>query len=73
VSVPQEIQIGREANAQVRKKTAELRDPQVTAYVARLGRRLAGAAGACSRDAVALMRQFPTANSQRPRDVVASD
>jgi len=44
VSVPQEIEIGREANAQVRKQTAELRDPQVTAYVARLGRRLARAA-----------------------------
>jgi predicted Zn-dependent protease len=41
VSVPQEIEIGREANAQVRKTTAELRDPQVTAYVARVGQRLA--------------------------------
>jgi len=44
VSVPQEIEIGREANAQVKKKTAELRDPQVTAYIARVGQRLAKAA-----------------------------
>ena len=44
VSVPQEIEIGREANAQVRKKTAELRDPQVTAYITRVGQRLAKAA-----------------------------
>jgi predicted Zn-dependent protease len=41
VSVQQEIEIGREANAQIRKKTAELRDPQVTAYVTRVGQRLA--------------------------------
>lgn len=41
ISVPQEIQIGREENAQVRKQTAELRDRQVTAYVARIGQRLA--------------------------------
>src|ERR1700704_4725461 len=44
VSVPQEIEIGREANAQVRKTTAELRDPQVTTYIARVGQRLARAA-----------------------------
>ena len=44
VSVPQEIEIGREANAQIRKKTAELRDPQVTSYIAGVGRRLAKAA-----------------------------
>ena len=44
VSVEQEIEIGREANAQVRKQTAELRDLQVTAYVARVGQRLAKAA-----------------------------
>jgi predicted Zn-dependent protease len=44
VSVQQEIDIGREANAQVRKQTAELRDPQVTAYIARVGQRLARAA-----------------------------
>ena len=41
VSVPEEIEIGREANAQVRKKTAAVRDAQVDAYIARLGRRLA--------------------------------
>jgi predicted Zn-dependent protease len=47
VSVPQEIEIGREANAQIRKKTAVVRDPQVTAYVTRVGQRLAkGARGA---------------------------
>ena len=44
VSVQQEIDIGREANAQVRKETPELRDPQITAYVSRLGRTLAAAA-----------------------------
>ena len=44
VSVQQEIDIGREANAQIRKQTAELRDPQVTAYVRRIGQRLAQAA-----------------------------
>jgi predicted Zn-dependent protease len=44
VSVPQEIEIGREANTQVRKTTAELRDPQVTSYIARVGQRLARAA-----------------------------
>lgn len=44
VSVPQEIEIGREANTQVRKTTAELRDPQVTTYIARVGQRLARAA-----------------------------
>ena len=44
VSVPQEIEIGKQENAQVRKQMAELRDPQVTAYVARIGQRLAKAA-----------------------------
>jgi predicted Zn-dependent protease len=44
VTVPQEIEIGREANAAVRKETPELRDAQVTAYVARIGQRLAKAA-----------------------------
>jgi predicted Zn-dependent protease len=48
VSVQQEIDIGREANAQVRKKTPALRDPEVTAYVARLGRTLAAAAPGAS-------------------------
>jgi predicted Zn-dependent protease len=41
ISVPQEIEIGRQENAQVRKQTAELRDAQVAAYVTGLGRRLA--------------------------------
>ncbi len=44
VSVPQEIEIGREANAQVRKKAAVVRDSQVITYVARVGQRLAKAA-----------------------------
>jgi beta-barrel assembly-enhancing protease len=44
VSVSQEIEIGREENAQVRKQTAELRDLYVTAYITRIGRRLARAA-----------------------------
>jgi predicted Zn-dependent protease len=44
VSVPQEIEIGREENAQVRKQMAQLRDPQVSAYITRIGKRLAGAA-----------------------------
>jgi predicted Zn-dependent protease len=40
VSVEQEIQIGREANAQVRKETPELTDQQVVAYVRSIGQRL---------------------------------
>ena len=44
VSVSQEIDIGREENAQVRKQMAQLRDPQVSAYVTRIGSRLARAA-----------------------------
>jgi predicted Zn-dependent protease len=44
VSIPQEIEIGREENAQVRKQMAQLRDPQVSAYVTRIGKRLAAAA-----------------------------
>jgi len=44
VSVDQEITIGREANAEVRKRTLTLRDRQVTAYVEALGQRLARAA-----------------------------
>ena len=35
ISVPQEIEIGREENAQVRKQIKQLRDPQVTAYITR--------------------------------------
>jgi predicted Zn-dependent protease len=41
ISVPQEIEIGREENAQVRKQMAELRDAAVSAYITRIGRRLA--------------------------------
>src|SRR5712691_804798 len=44
VSVPQEIEIGREENARVRKQMKQVREPQVTAYVTRLGRKLAKAA-----------------------------
>jgi predicted Zn-dependent protease len=44
VSVSQEIEIGREENAQVRKQMAQLRDPQVNAYITRIGKRLAAAA-----------------------------
>ena len=44
VSVLQEIEIGRAENAQVRKQTAELRDAQVSAYITRIGQRLAKAA-----------------------------
>jgi predicted Zn-dependent protease len=45
VSVEQEIQIGRDANAQVKKQTPEIRDPQVLAYVRGIGRQLAARAG----------------------------
>ncbi|MBI4885482.1 MAG: M48 family metalloprotease [Acidobacteria bacterium] len=41
VSVEQEIEIGREANAQVRKETPEVRDAQATAYVRAMGGRMA--------------------------------
>jgi predicted Zn-dependent protease len=44
ISVSQEIDIGREENAQVRRQTPQVRDPQVTAYVTRIGQRLAKAA-----------------------------
>jgi predicted Zn-dependent protease len=44
VSVPQEIEIGRQENAQVRKQMTELRDPRITAYIGQIGRRLAKAA-----------------------------
>lgn len=40
VSVKQEIEIGRQANAEVRKQTPEVRDPEVTSYVRALGRQL---------------------------------
>lgn len=44
ISVPQEIEIGREENRQVRKQTAVLRDAQITAYITGIGRRLTKAA-----------------------------
>ena len=44
VSVPQEIEIGREEHAQIRKQMAELRDPRVSRYIERIGKRLAAAA-----------------------------
>jgi predicted Zn-dependent protease len=40
VSVQQEIEIGRQANAQVRKEVPEVGDGQVTAYVRSIGERL---------------------------------
>ena len=44
VSVEQEIEIGREANAQIRKEMPELTDAQARSYVRDVGRRLAQAA-----------------------------
>ena len=41
VSVEDEIEIGRQANAQVRKEVPELRDTQATAYIRTIGQRLA--------------------------------
>jgi predicted Zn-dependent protease len=41
VSVEQEIEIGQQANAQVRKEVPELRDAQVAEYIRSIGRRLA--------------------------------
>ena len=40
VSVAQEIEIGKQANAQVRKQVAELRDAETSEYVRTIGRRL---------------------------------
>ena len=46
VSVQQEIEIGQQANAEVRKEVPELRDAQVAAFIRRIGERLtAQAAG----------------------------
>lgn len=45
ISVDQEIQIGREANAQVKKETPPVTDAQVLAYIQGLGRQLAAHAG----------------------------
>jgi beta-barrel assembly-enhancing protease len=45
VSVEQEIAIGREAQAEAKKKTPQVRDAAVAGYVERVGRRLAAQAG----------------------------
>jgi predicted Zn-dependent protease len=45
VSVEQEIEIGKQADAQVRKQVRELRDPEVARYVRGIGARLAPHAG----------------------------
>jgi beta-barrel assembly-enhancing protease len=44
ISVSQEIDIGRQANAEARKQLAELHDAQVTAYVRQLGKRISAVA-----------------------------
>jgi predicted Zn-dependent protease len=44
VSVPEEIAIGRQANAQVRRQVPELHDAMTQRYVSEIGRRLARAA-----------------------------
>ena len=44
VSVSQEIEIGKEANAQVRKEMPEVRDAQLAQYIRSIGQRLAGQA-----------------------------
>lgn len=41
VSVQQEVEIGQQANAQVRREAPEMRDAEVTAYIGTLGRQLA--------------------------------
>lgn len=46
VSVPEEIDLGREAHAKMRRELSQLTDPVITAYVRRVGERLArGARG----------------------------
>ena len=45
VSVEQEVKIGREANAQVKKQTPEVTDAQVLSYIRGIGRQLAAHAG----------------------------
>jgi predicted Zn-dependent protease len=42
VSTEQEVEIGKQADAQVRKETPELRDAETLAYIRTLGRALAG-------------------------------
>ena len=44
VSVEDEIDIGKETNAQIRKELPELRDPETTAYISAIGERLVRAA-----------------------------
>jgi len=44
ISVPDEIAIGKQAQAKVKKETPQVKDPVVQAYVARIGRRLAARA-----------------------------
>jgi predicted Zn-dependent protease len=44
ISVADEIAIGKQAQAEVRKTTPELKDAAVQAYISRIGRRLAGQA-----------------------------
>ena len=45
VSVSQEIEIGKQANAQIRRQVPELRDPATLEYVRSIGRRLVAHAG----------------------------
>jgi predicted Zn-dependent protease len=45
VSVNQEIEIGKQANAQVRRQLPELRDAETTEYIRGIGRRLVAQAG----------------------------
>jgi predicted Zn-dependent protease len=42
ISVEQEVAVGRQAQQEVRSQVPELRDADVSAYVSRIGRRLAG-------------------------------
>ena len=48
ISVADEIAIGKQAQAQVRKKTPQVKDAAVQAYIARIGRRLAAHASSPS-------------------------
>ena len=44
ISVPEEIELGREANAKVRRDLVQVRDTRITSYVAGVGKRLARSA-----------------------------
>ena len=44
ITVPQEIELGREANAKVRREVVEFRDPAISVYVRSIGDRLARSA-----------------------------